>query len=427
MPTTNFPVQGGDEKVSLSNTQYRVFRDSGYLEDLRTNWPDIWSRGGNILGNVQYRRLIRIVARESGDPDTDTEEKAIRLREAWASRHYGDFRLAGVVAQLKWFVVGRRGTAHMRNVIEAEKVRINAAKEKAMRVRQLEVGVVHALIKEILSTEEPAEMVKLLLSGASEVAMGEGDSMADVVAALEPILAGMGGEEEPTEEEPAPEEEPVEESAPVEEPEAKAFQWLTPQKPAEKAAKPVLPAWAQKEAARGLTRRAPVSVSVVVDGEKRLMVATSSDVDRYGDVVEAETAVLDDWQRSPVLLYGHQSSDPTNHIGTARGITRKKVVGSDKKERMAVVFEPEFDTGGEAGVDDNPKAKLAARQYKNGMLRTCSIGFIPDWSQTQRRSDLPKGHKHAGSSGLFFRGARIIECSMLPVPANPHAESIPAR
>lgn len=424
MPVTNFPVQGGDEKVSLSNTQYRVFRDVSYLEDLRNNWPSIWSRGGNILGNLQYRRLIRVVARESGDPDTPTEEKAIRLREAWASRHYGDFRLAGVVAQLKWFVVGRRGTAHMRNVIEAEKARINAAKEKAMQVRQVDIGVVVALVKELLSTEEPAELVKLLLSGASEVAMGEGDSMAAVVSALEPILAGLGGEE-PTEEEPAPEDAPVEEeAAPLEEPEAKAFQWLSPQKPAVKAAKPVLPAWAQKEAARGLTRRAPVSVSVVVEGEQRLMVATSSDVDRYGDVVEAESAVLEDWQRSPVLLYGHQSSDPTNHIGTAKGITRKKVVGSDKKERMAVVFEPEFDTGGEAGVDDNPKAKLAARQYKNGMLRTCSIGFIPDWSQTQRRSDLPKGHKHAGSSGLFFRGARIIECSMLPVPANPHAEAV---
>lgn len=421
MPVTDFPVQGGDEKVSLSNTQYRVFRDIPYLEDLRNNWPTIWSRGGNILGNLQYRRLIRVVARESGDPDTPTEERAIRLREAWASRHYGDFRLAGVVAQLKWFVVGRRGAAHMRNVIEAEKARINAAKEKAMQVRQVDMGVTVALVKEILSAEEPTELVKLLLSAAAEVAMGEGDSMAAVVSALEPVIASLGGEEEPEEEM-----QPEEESAPMEEPEpeAKAFAWLTPQKPAPKAEKGAIPAWAQKEAARGLTRRAPVAIGTITEGETRLMVATSSDVDRYGDVVEVETVILDEWKRSPVLLYGHQSSDPTNHIGTAKGITRKKVQGTDGKERMAVVFEPDFDTDGTAGVDDNPKAKLAARQYAKGMLRTCSIGFIPDWTQTQRRADLPKGHRHAGSSGLLFRGARIIECSMLPVPANPHAEAV---
>ena len=131
---TNFPKRGDDKEVSLNNTEYRIF-DPDYAKDLKDNWPSIWRRGGNIEGNNQYRRLAPILARQDRKPKTDTEEMAIRKREAWAARHLQDFRLAGTVAQIKWFVVGERGQTYMKDLIEEEKRKIEGRKERSMRWR----------------------------------------------------------------------------------------------------------------------------------------------------------------------------------------------------------------------------------------------------------------------------------------------------
>lgn len=120
---TDFPKRGDDKKVSIANSTYKVF-PRAEAERLRKEWPSIWKRGGNILGNTQYRRLTKVME-QGGTPKTPTDEKAIRLREAWSARHYKDFRLAGVVAQIKWLTVGSRGISHMRKVISEEKKRLN--------------------------------------------------------------------------------------------------------------------------------------------------------------------------------------------------------------------------------------------------------------------------------------------------------------
>ena len=122
---TNFPNDGDDQKVALRNSEFERFPHAEAL-DLKENYPEIWSAGGNILGNKQFNRLKPIAERESSIAQTETEEKAIRLREAWAARHFRDYRLAGVVAQIKWLVVGSRGLDHMRAVIRAEKNRLEA-------------------------------------------------------------------------------------------------------------------------------------------------------------------------------------------------------------------------------------------------------------------------------------------------------------
>lgn len=123
---TNFPKAGDDKVVSLRNSNYRVFPLT-YAQDLKENWPEIWSRGGNIRGNDQYRKLTPVV-RRGGKVDGATEERAVRLREAWAARHYEDKRLNGVVAQIKWFVVGSQGLSAMKAVI-------NEAKDMVKRQR----------------------------------------------------------------------------------------------------------------------------------------------------------------------------------------------------------------------------------------------------------------------------------------------------
>ncbi len=115
---TNFPAAGGDKKVSLRNSEYPLF-DRAFAARIKAEYPDIWDRGGNVLGNKQYNRLVPI-AENNGEVETRTEEEAVRLREAWAARHYEDFRLAGVVAQIKWLVIGSRGEKYMKDLIREE-------------------------------------------------------------------------------------------------------------------------------------------------------------------------------------------------------------------------------------------------------------------------------------------------------------------
>ena len=123
---TNFPAADDDDEVSLANSQWQIF-DVEYAKDLRENYPTIWSEGGNERGNEQWRKLLPIVERGGGmKPKNDSEEGAIRLREAWVARHEGDFRLAGVVAQIKWIAVGSRGERYMKELVDEQKEKIDA-------------------------------------------------------------------------------------------------------------------------------------------------------------------------------------------------------------------------------------------------------------------------------------------------------------
>ena len=118
---TNFPVAGQDETITLANSQYQLF-PLDYAEDLKNNWPDIWSKGGNIQGNDTYRVIKRVRDEgKSADELTANDIDIIRMREAWSARHFRDHRLAGVIAQVKWHMVGSRGLDHMKAVIQEAK------------------------------------------------------------------------------------------------------------------------------------------------------------------------------------------------------------------------------------------------------------------------------------------------------------------
>lgn len=105
-----------DADPKLSDSEYEQ-PPHDYVLDLRENWPDIWSAGGNERGNEAFDLWTRAL---DGD-DATVVKDWIKEREAWAARHEGDFLLPGVVAQLKWGVVGRRGWDHQREVVEARK------------------------------------------------------------------------------------------------------------------------------------------------------------------------------------------------------------------------------------------------------------------------------------------------------------------
>jgi phage gp29-like protein len=119
---TNFPALGDNRRVSLVNSRFKVFPVS-VARQLRDEYPQIWSKGGTPLANLQFRKLAPIVDRR-GVVETDAEEEAVRLREAWAARHVVDSDVAGVVAQIKWLVIGSQGFDRMLRVIGVEKARL---------------------------------------------------------------------------------------------------------------------------------------------------------------------------------------------------------------------------------------------------------------------------------------------------------------
>ena len=75
----------------------------------------MWAAGGNIRGNdafrwwTQYRLGVR-------SPQVMYWWET--TRPAWIARHYGDYRLPGVIAQIKWGVIGNLGVAGMKRVVE---------------------------------------------------------------------------------------------------------------------------------------------------------------------------------------------------------------------------------------------------------------------------------------------------------------------
>jgi phage gp29-like protein len=118
---TNFPVLGENARVSLKNSRFRVFPLS-VARQLREEYPQIWSKG-TALGKLQFRKLAPIVDRR-GVVETDAEDEAVRLREAWAAKHVNDGDVAGVVSQIQWLVIGAQGYDRMLRTIGVEKARI---------------------------------------------------------------------------------------------------------------------------------------------------------------------------------------------------------------------------------------------------------------------------------------------------------------
>ena len=124
---TNFPKRGDNKKISLRNSEYPQF-DYTFATNLKNEGvgKQIWKAGGNIRGNEAYMLWSR--ARDGSE--SPAVLKWIKEREAWAARHFRDgqaFRsgskepnlsnVAGVVAQIKWGVIGNLGEQGMKDVI----------------------------------------------------------------------------------------------------------------------------------------------------------------------------------------------------------------------------------------------------------------------------------------------------------------------
>lgn len=136
---TNFPTEGDDLKISLRNSQYPQF-DRDFAEQLSEN-RDIWSLGGNIRGNEAFDLWERALDGDEAGAVLDW----IKEREAWAARHFGDgeqfaggdlepnrSNVGGIVAQIKWGVIGNLGETRMKEIMRELETKLE---ERELEVR----------------------------------------------------------------------------------------------------------------------------------------------------------------------------------------------------------------------------------------------------------------------------------------------------
>jgi hypothetical protein len=187
---TNFPNNGDNQEISMRNSQWKTF-DAKFAANLKENHPDIWRLGGNIRGNSQYRKLTSALGK-SADQLNGTQKNAIELREAWVARHHKDFRIAGVIAQIKWLAVGSRGEKYMKDLVK-EEIKKREERKKKMN---------HSLYSQASDlTDKFLAAIKKLDALANKFDEGQDsestDALDSIILELHEVLDSMSREDVP--------------------------------------------------------------------------------------------------------------------------------------------------------------------------------------------------------------------------------------
>ena len=134
-----------------------------------------------------------------------------------------------------------------------------------------------------------------------------------------------------------------------------------------------------------------------VDEENRKITFCFSDdkEDRQGEIVDQASWDVKNYDKNPLILWGHNPEQPENVLGQGSDI--KLNVGG--KSYITAQFD-------EAEI--NPRADMVFRQLIKRTLRCVSAGFITHSYDMQE--DVP-----------VLRDNELLEISIVPIPANPRA------
>jgi HK97 family phage prohead protease len=128
------------------------------------------------------------------------------------------------------------------------------------------------------------------------------------------------------------------------------------------------------------------------DGGYVSFIASTSEVDRMGDVIRQDGWELDRYRANPIVLFGHDHDKP---IGRAHNV---------RVERGALRADIEF-----APAEVDEFAAKIGRLVKAGFVRAVSVGF------------RPLDAKPMKSGGYEFTKSELLEISAVSVPANASA------
>jgi hypothetical protein len=145
---------------------------------------------------------------------------------------------------------------------------------------------------------------------------------------------------------------------------------------------------------------APASWSPAARSARFVM--TKEIYDRYGDIVIVSGLDTSEFEMNPQAFLNHNSSSWP--IGKWANLA--KVRSTPPRLEGDLVLGP---AGGPI-----PEIDQAAWSIANGLMRACSIGFLPNWDQVEK----VLGADGSWSGGLRFNSAELIEASLVGLPAN---------
>ena len=182
------------------------------------------------------------------------------------------------------------------------------------------------------------------------------------------------------------------------------------------------------EEIRTLALKRGVPEHKVKDGfESNLMLFTGSTEarDRYGDRIQVDGWITDEYSLNPVFLGFHDYDAPA--IGQALDVYRDVVTPRGKTFRFG---EAEYRKAGDGkkrlrflmlwAVDENPQAKILHGLYKGRDMRATSVGFIPGEVHVPG-SDEERSTLDLGPMGVLHKKQTLLELSAVSVPALPEA------
>lgn len=141
-------------------------------------------------------------------------------------------------------------------------------------------------------------------------------------------------------------------------------------------------------------RALTVPTVVRAAGDEPEIVISTAAVDREGDILEPDGAELADYQKNPVVGFGHFRQEPMP-IGATTSVTREPGRGLRARWRW---------------LEGDPFAARVRNAWEQGVLRAASVGFLP--LAHEPRKD---------GRGLRYTRWTLLEWSLCPVPANPEA------
>jgi phage head maturation protease len=134
----------------------------------------------------------------------------------------------------------------------------------------------------------------------------------------------------------------------------------------------------------------------------RFTMSTASE-DRARDIVQQDW-ILDQFMRNPVAPWAHDYSQPV--VGSWRSVQ----VAQGNLRGTLIPF----------ATESYPLSMTVRAQLEAGVLRSCSVGFMP--RQMLWRGDLDEDDPdYSARGGLVLMTPTLFECSPCPVPMNQEA------
>lgn len=133
-----------------------------YAKKIKDKHPKVWALGGNEFGNTAFENLERALKRGYW---TENEEWMYVKWQSFNARHKGDFRIAGVIANLKWLNKVDKGWDFMKNLIETEikkkenKLETGGELAKGIKSEREHIGTATKLYKHQITPKQAPESI----------------------------------------------------------------------------------------------------------------------------------------------------------------------------------------------------------------------------------------------------------------------------